>query len=333
MKNLFVLFLGLALLLTGIAAFAEDEAPSFEQLSGLQWEFSSGAGGWSTELRIAADGSFSGNFHDSEMGETADDYPNGTVYVCAFTGQMSGLEKVDGHTWRVHIDSVTTDEAKGHETIDDGVRYVTDEPNGITAGDDMQIYLPGTPTKGFNEDMRMWAHLMGEEESIAALEDWFLYSPKNEAGFVGYAAGDDVTLANPWKDMTKDELAQVSGFSFGLPEGAKDVIYRWMESDGLAEMQFKMDGDEYCARAQSAELSEGELMNISGAYFQWDHEEATEVNGCRGTLGLAQTGTEDWTELCLWYDASAKRMYSLSVYTTDPDGLDLTAVAQMVHKA
>jgi hypothetical protein len=180
-----------------------------------------------------------------------------------------------------------------NETIDDGVRYVTDEPNGITAGDDMQIYLPGTPTEGFNDDMRMWAHLMGEEASATALEDWFLYSPKNEAGFVGYAAGDDVTLANPWKDMTKDELAQVSGFSFGLPEGAKDVIYRWMESDGLAEMQFKMDGDEYCARAQSAELSEGELMNISGAYFQWDHEEATEVNGCRGTLGLAQTGTED----------------------------------------
>ena len=128
MKNLRALLMGLALLLSGIGAFAEDEAPSFERLAGLQWEFSSGAGGWSTELKINPDGSFSGNFHDSEMGEVAGDYPNGTVYVCAFTGQMSGLEQMDGHTWRVQVDSVTPDEAPGHETIDDGIRYVTNEP-------------------------------------------------------------------------------------------------------------------------------------------------------------------------------------------------------------
>ena len=331
MKNLRALLMGLALLLSGIGAFAEDEVPSFERLAGLQWEFSSGAGGWSTELKINPDGSFSGNFHDSEMGEVAGDYPNGTVYVCAFTGQMSGLEQMDGHTWRVQVDSVTPDEAPGHETIDDGIRYVTNEPYGLTAGDEMQIYLPGTPIEGFTEEMRMWAHLPDEENASAALEDWFLYSRKNDTGFVGYPAVDDAALANPWKDLTGDELAQVSGISFGVPEGAEGVVYRWMESDGLAEMQFTMDGDEYCARAQGAELAGGELMNISGMYFQWDHEEDVEVNGCRGTLGLAQTGSEDWVELCLWYDAGAKRMYSLSVYTTDPDGLDLTAVAQMVH--
>ncbi len=332
MRKLLVLFLGLALLF-GIGAFAEGEAPSFERLAGLQWEFSSGAGGWSTLLRIAADGSFSGNFHDSEMGEIADDYPNGTVYVCAFTGQMSGLEQVDGHTWRVHVDSVTPEEAPGRETIDDGVRFVTNEPYGIAADDDMRIYLPGSPIEGFTEDMRMWAHLLGEADSAATTEDWFLYSPKNETGFVGYPAEDVATLANPWKDLSRDELAQVSGMSFGVPEGAEDVVYRWLESDGLAEMQFKLDGDEYCARSQSAELSEGELMNISGAYFQWENEEDIEVNDCRGTIGQAQAGSEDWVELCLWYDAGAKRMYSLTVYTTDPDGLDLTAVARMVHGA
>lgn len=331
MKNLLALLISLALLLLGIGALAESDAPSFERLSGLQWEFSSGAGGWSTELNINPDGSFSGSFHDSEMGEVGDDYPNGTVYVCAFTGQMSGLEQVDGHTWRVQVDSAAPDEAPGQESIDDGIRYVTSEPYGVTAGDEMQIYLPGTPIEGFTEEMRMWAHLPGEENSAATLEDWFLYSRKNDTGFVGYPAGDDVSLANPWKALTGDELAKVSGMTFGVPEDAKDVVYRWLESDGLAEMQFTMDGDEYCARAQSAELSEGELMNISGMYFQWDHEEDIKVNDCPGTLGLAQTGSEDWVELCLWYDASAKRMYSLSVYTTDPDGLDLTAVAQMVH--
>ena len=96
-------------------------------------------------------------------------------------------------------------------------------------------------------------------------------------------------------------------------------------------MQLVMDGDEYCARIQPAALEEGQLMDISGMYFDWDHEEAVTIGGCPGTISLAQTGSEDWVELCQWYDAAPGLMYALSVYTTDPDGLDLTAVAQMVY--
>jgi hypothetical protein len=83
---------------------------------------------------------------------------------------------------------------------------------------------------------------------------------------------------------------------------------------------------------QPAELENGQLMNISGMYFAWENEEAVIVGNCHGTIGLAQTGSREWVELCQWYDAAARRMYSLSVYTTDPDGLDLIAVADMVYQ-
>ena len=157
--------------------------------------------------------------------------------------------------------------------------------------------------------------------------------------FDRYAADEDVLtyegleIANPWTEMTREALCKVSGFAFGVPDGAEDVIYHWLESDGLAEMQFTLDGDEYCARAQSVALEDGELMNIAGMYFAWEGEEDVTVGQCHGSLGLAQTGSEEWVELCQWYDAAAERMYALSVYTTDPDGLDLTAVAQMVYEA
>lgn len=330
MNRALALVISLALLLCGIAACAEAEAPTFEALAKLDWSFSSGAGGWSTELQIAADGSFTGNYHDSEMGESGDNYPNGTVYICDFSGQMTGLAQVDAHTWSVHIDKVTPSEPANQESIDDGIRYVTADPYGIAEGDDMVIYLPGTPTADFTEEMRMWAHLMDEETAPAELENWFMYSAKNDTGFVGIADDDDATLANPWVDTTPEAL-KASGLAFGVPEGAKDVKYRWLESDGLAEMQFKLDDDEYCARVQKAELSGGELLNISGIYVEWEHEENITVDRCNGTIALAKTGSEDWVELCQWYDADAQLMYSLSVYTTDPDGLDLTAVAQMVY--
>ena len=331
MKRTIAVLLSLMLLLCAACAFAEGESLTLEQLDGLEWSFSSGAGGWSTDMRIAEDGLFSGEYHDSEMGEAGDDYPNGTVYSSAFTGQLSTLEQADEYAWKVRVDQLSLEQAPGEETIDEGIRFVTVEPYGITEGDEMLLYQPGTPVDVLTEDMRIWTHLYEEEGAPKELENWFMYSEKNESGFVGYMPLNEAELANPWSDMTKEGLEQASGVSFGVPEGAENVAYRWLEDEGLAEMQFMLDGDEYCARILPAALAEGELLNISGMYFDWENEEEIEIGHCHGTIGQAQTGSEDWVELCQWYDLAPGLMYSLSVYTTDPDGLDLTAVAQMVY--
>ena len=137
----------------------------------------------------------------------------------------------------------------------------------------------------------------------------------------------NMALANPWEDLTVEQLSDESGLSFGVPEGAENVIYRYLQEDNLAEMQFTMDSDEFCARIQPAD----EPMNISGMYFEWENEEEVNIGGCTGTIGQAQTGSEDFAELCQWYDSEQKLQYSLSVYTTELDGLDLTAVAEQVY--
>ncbi len=312
----------------------EKQGLSFADLSSLEWSFSSGAGAWSTDMRIAADGTFTGEFHDSEMGDAADAYPDGTVYVCSFSGQMALLAQEDEYTWLVHIDRLTLGDAPEQETIQDGARFVTAEPYGLSEGDTLRLYLPGTPVERLTEDMRFWAHLFEREESLSALEDWFLYSEKNESGFVGsapYAPEDFVSLANPWVTLTAEELKQAAGLAFRVPDGAENVLYRWLESAHLAEMQFTLDDDSYCARIQPAALEEGEWMNISGMYFAWENEESVNIGPCRGTIGQAQTGSRDWVELCQWYDAAPGLMYSLSVSTVNPDGLDLTAVAEQVY--
>lgn len=69
--------------------------------------FSSGAGGWSTTLTLSEDGSFTGAFSDSEMGERDEnEYPNGTVYVCNFSGQFKDIKKVNDYTYSMTLDSV-----------------------------------------------------------------------------------------------------------------------------------------------------------------------------------------------------------------------------------
>ena len=61
-------------------------------------EFSSGVGGWGTSLTLERGGTFSGQFHDSDMGAIGEDYPNGTVYLCHFSGRFSVSEKVDEYS-------------------------------------------------------------------------------------------------------------------------------------------------------------------------------------------------------------------------------------------
>jgi hypothetical protein len=323
--------LSLVLLVSAVGAFAESEALTFEDMASLSWSFSSGAGGWSTDMQILEDGSFIGTYHDSEMGEMGDGYPNGTIYICSFEGQMTILEQVDEYSWKIRVDSLTLDDEPGQETIDEDIRFVTSELYGLSEGDEMTVYLPGTPVDVFTDDMRMWAHLFDVEEQPEAFEDWFMYSEANESGFVGYPAAYGFGLANPWVEMTEEELLEASGVSFGVPEDADDIVYRWLESENLAEMQFSIGGDEFCARIMPAALEAGELMNIAGMYFAWENEEDVTVGHCYGTIGQAKTGSEDWVELCQWYDLAPGLMYSLAVSTTDPDGLDLVAVAEMVY--
>ena len=316
------LFLAAAIVLANVMCAGAEAVSPLDQIDGLSFSFSSGVGGWSTDLVIGEDGTFTGEYHDSEMGDTGEGYPNGSIYVCSFSGRLRAVEQVDENCWKLKVDQLEKEEAA--ETIEDDIRYVPSDPNGITEGDEMLLYSPGTPVSELSEDMQLWAHINIQDPPPTELEDWFLMSEKNDSGFVGY---EPVSIANPWLDLTEQELSDESGLSFGVPEGAEDVIYRYLPAEHLAEMQFTIDSDEFCARIQPAD----EPMDISGMYFAWENEEEIQIGECAGTIGQAQTGSEDWVEKCQWYDADQKLQYSLSVYTTDMDGLDLTVLAKQIY--
>ena len=323
MKRIVLLVICLVLAISAAAAAEEN---LFDTLSGIDWSFSSGVGGWYTELQIRADGSFTGSFHDSEMGEYADEYPDGTVYFCAFSGQMSLAEQVSENTWKIRVEKL--EKEQGVEEIADGIHYVPADVYGISEGDEMVLYRPGTPASVLTEEMRLWAHVSEQETSQTELENWFLSSEKNDSGFVGYAP---VPLANPWEDTTAEQLASETGLSFGVPEGAENVIYRYLRSDETAEMQFSWEGGEFCARIRPMVLEDWSFYDISGMYYEWKTEEPVNVGPCTGSLSQAMQDDGVWVERCLWYDADAKRMYSLSVTAEDVDGLDLTALAEQVY--
>ena len=170
----------------GYAETATESTPGlFAQIRGLIFEFSSGVGGWSTELVMGENGVFTGNYHDSEMGETGEGYPDGTMYGCSFHGQLSELTAVDEYTWTARI-TVDMDEGQAPETIEDGIRYVTSAPYGVEKAQTVTIYVAGTPIDRLPEGFIPWSHLQETDPEATAIPYFAIWSEEDEAGFVSY---------------------------------------------------------------------------------------------------------------------------------------------------
>lgn len=140
------------------AASSEAEADFFKNLPN-QFSFLSGAGGWSTELYLNSDesyvGNFTGQYHDSDMGSVGEDYPNGSVYYCNFTGKFTEPERLDEFVYSVKLEDLTYD-PPGEEKIEDGTLYVTTGPYGLENVGELRIYFPGYPIKNIPESDRFW---------------------------------------------------------------------------------------------------------------------------------------------------------------------------------
>lgn len=129
---------------------------------GIDFVFSSGAGAWSTVISVNRDGSFAGDFHDSEMGDVGEGYPQGTLYHCAFSGRFENVEQLDEYSYKMTLVDFTLSQTPGTEWIDEGFRHVVSDPYGMTAGMGSEIaveyifYLPNTPTASVPEYLLSW---------------------------------------------------------------------------------------------------------------------------------------------------------------------------------
>lgn len=159
----------------------------FENLSDQLFEFCSGAGGWSTELMINSDGTFEGNHHDSDMGDVGEEYPNGTLYYCSFTGKFTDLEQVDAFTWKMKLASLEFEDEPEMEEIIDGVRNISSTAYGLDGGDEFYLYLPGSKLEQLPEEFLWWAGYNNLENTTETeLPFYGLYNIKMENGFYSY---------------------------------------------------------------------------------------------------------------------------------------------------
>ena len=129
---------------------------NFEVLSQKAYSYSSGAGAWSEDFKIQKDGSFYGDFHDSDMGDSGDDYPNGTIYISSYSGHFTDLTKINDTVYEMKLADISYDTEPDSQEYSDDFHYVYTKSLCFEGADIITIYLPGTPIKEIPEDVYWW---------------------------------------------------------------------------------------------------------------------------------------------------------------------------------
>lgn len=159
----------------------------FADMSKYQFVFASGVGAWQTMLTINEDGTFEGEYHDSDMGTVGEGYPNGVVYSSTFKGKFTEPKKVNEYIYSMSIEYINLEKEPESEEIIDGIKYIYSEPYGINDAKEILIYTPEAPVKELPEGFRSWVNLM----DLDNLQDEYLgfygiYNVETESGFSSY---------------------------------------------------------------------------------------------------------------------------------------------------
>ena len=172
-----------------------EYGPDFEPFTfaseedGIDFYFSSGAGGWGTSMTVFPDGTFKGDYHDSDMGDSGEDYPYGTIYYSVFSGSFTEPVKINEYTYSFSLADLISADVPGSIDIIDGARYIASTPYGLDNANDFYLYLPGAPLKELPEDFLTWVgsfDLAETEDTI--LPKYGLHNLNEQDGFSGYPA-------------------------------------------------------------------------------------------------------------------------------------------------
>lgn len=142
--------------------------------------FSSGAGGWATFLQLNADGTFSGQYFDQDIGDTGPGYPNGVGRQSIFSGRFELVEQVSPLEYRLKRVELDVEGAIGDEFIENDTLLNTTEPYGIDGDQDFVLYLPGFPVAELSEDVFSWCSGLDGETTTS---QWILYNRVEEQAF------------------------------------------------------------------------------------------------------------------------------------------------------
>lgn len=138
--------------------------------------FLSGAGAWRTNLWLKDDGSFHGEYFDSDMGVHQ-------YYFCNFDGQFAAPVRLNEYSWSLKIETMETNHELNGGVADEQAEYIESEPYGIANTQELILYLPKTSLTLLPEECIPWLHLHEGDTEIPA-DRYVLYNATEGYAFI-----------------------------------------------------------------------------------------------------------------------------------------------------
>ena len=137
---------------TGSASTAE-----WKDFAG-DYTFTAGRGGWATTLALGADGSFTGEFHDDDLGVTGPDYPNGSKAEARFSGRFASITPTGDGSYTLQCDSsgFAVDGTKGDTRIENGMRVTIGDAYGMEPCGMFTLYPKGYDATKISDEVKSW---------------------------------------------------------------------------------------------------------------------------------------------------------------------------------
>ena len=139
-------------------------------------------------------------------------------------------------------------------------------------------------------------------------------------------------MVNPWVDSDRAGVLEATGFDMEAPEGSVNVIYSYMPSEGMAQMNYIFENVMWIYRIKPAET----LEDISGMHFEWNYTGETKISGMDAMEYSYVSGEQegdyiddlDCIRVINWFDAKNKVTYSLVVMGGNLNGMDTNVFAE-----
>lgn len=258
---------------------------TFEELSKRRFEFCSGAGAWAENFTIEKDGSFSGEFHDSDMGSTGEGYDGGTCYYSAYSGHFTNLTKIDDYTYQMTLADIAYEDTVGTEEIVDDVLYVYTDSYCLGGTDTFTIYLPGTPLDSLAEEIRIWLYYANDSETQLTMI--VIADETNGYGIYSYERPEPLEEARELLDTCKYfydyygemlveadttmEMVEYTGYQYEVSDACLNDIWNLIKhnvdedaySKILAEQREWIAQKETAAEEAKAEYEGGSLATVN----------------------------------------------------------------------
>lgn len=331
---------------------SSDGGNPLNDIEGMTFSFSSGAGAWETVITFSADGSFVGSFHDSDLGDAEEGYPYGKCYFCNFTGNVIDAKQSLPFCRKLQLVSLSCMNSEQESFVEDGVLYVPSAPYGLENADVLWLYQPDTPLSMLPEGFLPWAQLWSLDENEASvLGKWGLYNDSEECGFVALTdkADEDTDLGRGFFDVIDDEpffVYSENGQHYGYEMdywggcsvwcavadckvSAEASSYLAPQGNYSYEPANVLSGDRGNAWVEGAKgYGIGEYVNIIRRYEVSDADYGVDFRGLCVVNGYART-KETWAansrvkELRCYFDGRYVDTFTLED-TIEPQYFDLT---------